>query len=248
MDAYFYISKIFTPFVVPSNFFIFLLVIFFYLGIYKNKFFFKKLFNYFFICFLLLATLPIGKNLTYFFLEKDYVNAKVQNDIDYIFVPAGGSDRLLKALEIKNNNNNKNLKIIYSTGRPYLDINKSNDAELEFANNLVSNSKIKKEDFIFLQEARNTYENFFKLNEYLSNNDKKNSKILLVTHGYHLKRSLMLASKYNLQIYPFGSSFFSLSNTSGVINHYQRISVVDNLKGFDVFIKELISTFVSYFL
>ena len=248
MNNYFYISKFFTPLVVPSNFLIFILIVFFYLGIYKNKNLFKKLFVISFISFSIISVIPVGHNLIYFFLEKDFVNSEIQNDIDYIFVPAGGKDRIIKAIMIKNEYNLENVKINYSTGRAYIDKNKSEDSELKFTNNLLLNSKIKKEDFIFLPEARNTLENFSKLNKYLSNNNKKKSKILLITHGYHLKRSLMLAKKYNLQIYPFPSMLITDSSTSGFINSYQRISVVSNLQKFNVFIKELISTIVSYFL
>ena len=76
---------------------------------------------------------------------------------------------------------------------------------------------------------------------------EKKSKILLITHGYHLKRSIMLANKYKLNVYPFSSKNISSSNTKGMINSYQKIEFIGNLKKFDVFSKELLSIFFSYF-
>ena len=246
MDLYFYISKIFSPLIVPSNFFVFTLIIFFYMGIYKNKTFFKKLFTYIFIFFSLITIFPVGNTLIYHFLEKDFINTKIQKNIDYIFVPAGGRDRLIKAIAIKNEHNLENVKIIYSSGNPWLDKNQSEDGEINFVKDLFLISKIKREDFIFLPEARNSIENFSRLNQYLFNNDNKDNKILLITHGYHLKRSLMLAKKYNLEIYPFSSMFVSTSQIKGLINNYQKINVISNLKNFNIFVKEMISSSLSY--
>ena len=76
---------------------------------------------------------------------------------------------------------------------------------------------------------------------------EKKSKILLITHGYHLKRSIMLANKYKLNVYPFSSKNISSSNTNGLINSYQKIEFIGNLRMFDVFSKELLSIFFSYF-
>ena len=247
MDAYFYISKIFTPLIVPSNFFIFILIISFYFGIYKKRIFFKKIFVTIFILFSIISTIPVGSSLIFFFLERDFIDAKVQKDLNYIFVPSGGHDRLIAAIRIKNEYNLDSVKIIYSTGKAFIEKDKATDVELLFVNNLILNSKIKKQDIIFLPEARNTLENFKRLNEYLILVNKKSSKILLITHGYHLKRSLMLASKYELQIYPFSSSLIHTKNEKSIINSYQAISFLHNLRLFDIFAKELISASITYF-
>ena len=247
MNTYFYISKFFTPLIVPSNFLILTLILCFYLGICRNKFFFKKIFIILFIIFSIISVTTIGKNLIYYFLEKDFINVEIERDINYIFVPAGGKDRLITAIRIKNSYNLINTKIIYSTGIAYLDKKNSQDDELQFTKNLIANSKIEKKDIIFLPEARNTLENFTELNKYLIKTDEKDSKILLITHGYHLKRSIMLANKYKLNVYPFSSKNISSSNTNGLINSYQRINFIGNLRMFDVFSKELLSIFFSYF-
>ena len=150
MDLYFYTSKIFTPLIIPSNFFIFSLVFLFYFGIFKNKIFFKKIFFLIFFIFSSVAILPIGKILVYQVLEKNYFDVKVPKDISYIFVPAGGEDRIITAMKIKNEYKLDNVKIIYSTGRPSLNKNKSTDQEEIFTKNLISNFKISSDDIIFL--------------------------------------------------------------------------------------------------
>ena len=248
MDLYFYISKIFTPLIVPSNFFIFSLVFLFYFGIFKNKIFFKKIFFLIFFIFSSVAILPIGKILVYQVLEKNYFDVKVPKDINYIFVPAGGEDRIITAMKIKNEYKLDNVKIIYSTGRPSLDKNKSIDTEEIFTKNLISNFKINSDDIIFLPEARNTSENFILLNNYLNKMNINNPKIFLVTHGYHIKRCLIFAKKYDLKITAYASRLTTKSYSSGLVNFYQYIDVLSNFKMFDLFIKEMISSIFAKIL
>ena len=61
----------------------------------------------------------------------------------------------------------KEVKIIYSSGIAYLNKNNSKDSETNLAKNLILSSKIDKNDIIFLPNARNTFENFKRLNEFL---------------------------------------------------------------------------------
>jgi uncharacterized SAM-binding protein YcdF (DUF218 family) len=98
MNLYFYASKIITPLILPSNFFIFALIIFFYLGILKKKEKFKKIFSIFFVLFSLISLLPLGENLIYYVLEKSYKNNKLPKNIDYIFVPSGSPERIVQAI------------------------------------------------------------------------------------------------------------------------------------------------------
>ena len=248
MDLYFYISKIATPLIVPSNIFILLLIIFFYIGLFKNKIFFKKLFTFIFIIFSIISIFPIGHNLTFFFLEKNFYSSKIPNKINYIFVQSGSTNRIIFAIDLMNNSNFKEVKIIYSSGIAYLDKNNSKDSEANTAKKLILNSNISKDSIIFLPEARNTYENFKRLNEFLIKNDKLNSKILLITDAFHMNRSLMIAKKFNLNIYSLPSSYITKQDSVGLINSYQNISITNNLRKFDIFIKELISSIFSRLL
>lgn len=248
MDLYFYISKLLSPLIIPSNFFIFSLIFFLYFGIFKNRNFFKKIFYFILFSFLLVAILPIGKILVYHVLEKNFFNVDIPKNINYIFVPAGGEDRIVAAMKIKNKYNLDDVKIIYSTGRASLDKDKSTDSEEIFTRELIPNFKINIEDVIFLPEARNTSENFILLNDYLNKMKINNPKIFLVTHGYHIKRCLIFAKKYNLDIKGYPSRLTTKSFSSGIINAYQEISIVSNLRVFDLFIKEMISTIFATIL
>ena len=247
-DLYFYISKIVTPLIIPSNILIFLLISFFYIGFIKNKTFVRKFFICIFVIFSIISFFPIGNNLIYFFLEKKFYNPETPSKVDYIFVPSGSIKRTIFALNFLNNLNIKDVKIIFSSGIPYLDKNNSKDSETILVKSLISSSKIGTENIIFLPNARNTFENFKRLNEFLIDKNKDQSKILLITDAFHMKRSLMMAKKFNLNISSLPSSYITKKNTVGLINSYQNISIVNNLRDFDVFVKELISTNISRFL
>lgn len=248
MNFYFYVSKIATPLIVPSNFIIFFLILSFYFGFYRKKNFFIKFFKLFFIIFSVISITPVGHNLVYFFLEKDFYNSKIPNKVDYIFVISGSPSRIIKAIDLKNNLSLKEIKIIYSSGIAYLDKKNSKDVEIDFVEKMILNSKIDKNHIIFLPKARNTYENFKRLNEFLIEEDKKESKILLVTSAFHINRSLLMAKKYKLDISSYPSEFITKKYSVGIVNSYQRINFLYNLRAFDIFVKELISTTFSKFL
>ena len=242
MNLYFYASKIITPLILPSNFFIFALIVFFYLGIWKKKEKFKKIFSVFFVIFSLISLLPLGKNLIYYVLEKNYKNTKLPKNIDYIFVPSGSPERIVQAIKIKNHYLPAKVKIIYSSGNAALDKKNGQDSEAPFVKTIIVNSKIDKQDIIFLPNARNTIENFKQLKRFL--NRDKNKKILLVTSASHMKRSLMIAKKYNIETQGFPSSFKSRTNSFSLVNFYQNINIQRNLYYFDIFFKEMLGIFI----
>ena len=242
MNLYFYASKIITPLILPSNFFIFALIVFFYLGIWKKKEKFKKIFSVFFVIFSLISLLPLGKNLIYYVLEKSYKNNKLPKNIDYIFVPSGSPERIVQAIKIKNHYVPAKIKIIYSSGNAALDKKKGKDSETPFVKTIIVNSKMDKQDIIFLPNARNTIENFKQLKSFLKG--EKNKKILLVTSASHMKRSLMIAKKYNIETQGFPSSFKSRTNSFSLVNFYQNINIQRNLYYFDIFFKEMLGIFI----
>ena len=248
MDLYFYISKIATPLIIPSNILIFLLISFFYMGFIKNKIFFRKFFTFVFIIFSIISIFPIGQNLTYFFLEKKFYSSKVPSEIDYIFVPSGSLSRIVFAMNLVKVADLKEVKILYSSGIAYLDKNKSRDSETDLTKKIIDGSSINKDRIIFLPDARNTLENFKRLNEFLIKKDKIDSKILLITSASHMNRSLLIAKKFNLNIYSLPSGFTTKQDSTGLINSYQNLNFTNNLKKFDGFIKELISTAISRLL
>jgi uncharacterized SAM-binding protein YcdF (DUF218 family) len=248
MDLYFYISKIVTPLIIPSNILILLLISFFYIGFIKKKFFFRKFFTFVFIIFSIISIFPIGHNLIYFFLEKKFYSSKIPSEVDYIFVPSGSLSRIVFAMNLVNVTDLKEVKILYSSGIAYLDKNKSSDSESNLAKKIIDSSSISKDRIIFLPDARNTLENFKRLNEFLIKKDKIDSKILLITDASHMNRSMLIAKKFNLNIYSLPSTYITKKDSTGLINSYQNINFTNNLKKFDGFIKELISTGISRLL
>ena len=242
MNLYFYASKILGPLILPSNFLILGLVIFFYLGAWKNKDNFKKIFSIFFVIFSMISLLPIGNKLIYHVLEKNYKNNKIPKNIDYIFVPSGSPERIVQAIKIKNHYVPAKIKIIYSSGNAALDKKKGKDSETPFVKTIIVNSKMDKQDIIFLPNARNTIENFKQLKSFLKG--EKNKKILLVTSASHMRRSLIIAKKYNIKTQGFPSSFKSRTNSFSLVNFYQNINIQRNLYYFDIFFKEMLGIFI----
>jgi uncharacterized SAM-binding protein YcdF (DUF218 family) len=241
MDHYFTVSKLLTPLVLPSNFLIICLIVFFYFGIVKKKKLFKKVFIILFITFSTISIFPIGKLLFYHFLEKDFYEQNVPKNIDFIFVPSGGVERFISAINIKNKHDLKDIKIIYSGGNPFLDKKNSVDQEKSIINTTIKNSKIEYSDIIFLPEARNTFENIKRLNEYLNKTNSQNSQILLITHAFHLKRCLLISRKYNLNVSGFASSYYTKNFSTGLVNSYQTACTLCNLRYVDIFVKEILS-------
>ena len=242
MNLYFYASKILAPLILSSNLLILALIVFFYLGVWRNNAKFKKIFYIFFVIFSIISVFPVGKSLIHHGLEKNYRNAKLPNKLDYIFVPSGSYERMIQAIKIKNNYLPNRVKIIYSTGIAYLDSKNGKDTQSELVQSIISSSNLSKEDIIFLPEARNTIENFKQLNKYLSGDRSK--KILLITNAYHIKRSLIIAQKYNIPIQGFPSSFYASNKSFNLANYYQDINFSKNLRFFDIFFRELLGIFM----
>lgn len=247
MDLYFYLAKLLTPIIVPTNLIFFSLIFSFYFYFIKNIKFFRKIFYLIFFLFFFIGVFPIGQNLIYYYLEKNFINLKIDNNFNYIFVPSGSPERLLKAIDIKNKNSFIKSKIIYSSGNSYIDKKRGKDYEYDFSNNLIKNSNIDLNDIIFLPNARNTVENFKQLNNFLSS-IRGNKKILLVTSAFHIRRCLLIAKKYNIEISIAPSSYYYNDKSFSFINFYQDISIQKNLFYFDIFFKEMISIFVIKYI
>jgi len=243
MNLYFYASKIITPLLLPTNILFFLLILFVYLIVWKNKNKFKKIFFIFFIIFSSISLLPAGKGLIGHLLEKEYRNNQLPNNIDYIFVPSGDFKRVGKAIKIKNYYSPNKVKIIYSSGNAYLDPVNSKDFKSALDQAVLMNSNIDKKDIIILPNARNTIENFKQLKIFLSEN--KNKKILLVTSAFHMKRSLVIAEKNAIKMQGYPSSFVVRQNSFSFINFYQGIDVQKNLYYFNIFFKEIMGIFLA---
>ena len=112
---------------------------------------------------------------------------------------------------------------------------------------IIENSKINPSDIIFLPEARNTFENIERLNEYLIKNNSLNSNILLISQAFHLSRCLIISKKYDLNIFGYASSYYTKNTSTGLINSYQKASVATNITYMDRFFKESLSLIYAKF-
>ena len=243
---YFYLSKILAPLLNLTNL-LFILLIIFYLTDLKSKFRFKLFSDLILILLILISFFPLGK-LGLKYLEKDYILQDKINKIDNIVVLAGsekvfsteitkklslndGSERLISSAKLALDYPNS--KIYYLGGDGKLVKSKFN--EVDVAKIFYSNIHFDLNRVIFIDKTRNTIENlkaFKKINTLNQSN-------ILITSAFHMKRSMLIAKKLDLNIKPFAVDFRSVHNFN-ILNYYQKLSVADNWQFFNIFFREII--------
>ncbi len=243
---YFYLSKILSPFLKLTNILILLIIlIIFFRKNFSRKFF--RLFAYFVILlFLLISVLPIG-NIGLKYLENNFINQQQISKIENIIILAGsediqstkvtkklnlnsGSERLIASVKLANEF--KNAKIFFLGGDGNL-IKNSID-EVYVARKFFKDVNFDTDRIHFVGNTRNTYENLKEFKKI--GNNKKN---VLITSAFHMKRSLLIAKKLNIELIPYGVDYRSVDFFS-IINFYQRFSVTNNLSSFDTFFREML--------
>jgi len=247
---YFYLSKLLAPLLNPTNL-LFIFLIFFYLFNLKSKIKFKLFSNIVLILLLLLSFFPLG-NLGLRYLEKDYILQDKVYKVDNIIVLAGSeniiSTEITKKLTLNNGSerliisaklalDNPDSKIYYLGGDGRLSKSKFNEADV--AKIFYSNIHFDLNRVIFIDNTRNTVENlkaFKKINTFNQSN-------ILITSAFHMKRSMLIAKKLDLNIKPFGVDFRSVNNFN-ILNYYQRLSIAENWQSFNIFFREIIGILV----
>jgi uncharacterized SAM-binding protein YcdF (DUF218 family) len=235
-----------APFLNLTNL-LFILLIVFYLTNLKKKFIFKLFSNLTLILLFLISFFPLGKfGLKY--LEKDYILQEKVYKIDNIIVLAGsekilstqttnklslndGSERLI--LSVKLALDHPKSKIYYLGGDGRLVKNKINEADV--AKIFYSNINFDLNKVVFIDNARNTIEN---LKAFKDISSLKQSNIL-ITSAFHMKRSMLIADKLDINIKPYAVDFRSIADLS-ILNYYQMFSVADNWQFFNIFFREII--------
>lgn len=226
---------------------LFILLLVFYLTNLKKKFIFKLFSNLTLILLFLISFFPLGKfGLKY--LEKDYILQDKIYKIDNIIVLAGsekilstqttnklslndGSERLI--LSAKLALENPKSKIYYLGGDGRLVKSKMNEADV--AKIFFSNINFDLNKVVFIENTRNTIENlksFKKINSLNQSN-------ILITSAFHMKRSMLIANKLNIDIKPYAVDFRSIDDLS-FLNYYQTFSIADNWQSFNIFFREII--------
>jgi len=227
---------------------LFIFLIFFYLIHLKYK---KKIIRLILIIvafFLILVSFfPIGVyGIKY--LERDYINQIQIKSIDNIIVLAGsergntkftnkvnlndGSERLISSIKLALEN--PDAKIIFLGGDGNL-IKEEHLDESNVALKFYKDLRFDLKRVIFISSSRNTIEN-------LSSLKKKNiltGNSVIVTSAFHMKRSMIVAKKLNMNLIPYAVDFRS-SNVYSFINKYQSFDIVANLTYFNIFFREII--------
>ena len=182
------------------------------------------------------------------FLEKNYKIQKTFDDINNIVVLAGsedltstmktnkihfneGSERLIETIILSNRYPNS--KIFYVGGDG--NIIKNDISEVDLVKRFFKELNLNQKRIQYVGNSRNTYENIKEIKKL----GFKDDKTLLVTSAFHMKRSMMIAKKFELKLIPYAVDFRSFSNKS-IINQYQEFNVIRNLAKFNLFIREII--------
>ena len=244
---YFYLSKILSPIINSTNFFIFGILIFYiFYKINKNNKI-KIFLKIFITCFLLVAILPIG-NFGIKLLESEFLIQKKIKKIDNIFVLAGSENLEASKLSFKTNLNdsserliatvklgleNPDSKIYFLGGQGFMVKNDINEAHI--ARSFFSDVGFNTDRIYFIDSARNTIENLQKITD-LNISNKSN---ILITSAFHMKRALIISRKFNLDLIPYAVDFRSIKEDN-LLNKYQKFNILGNLFKFDLFIRELI--------
>jgi len=232
---YFYFSKILAPLINPTNF-LFLALIILFIIYYKNK---KKIIfkiltiTIFFLS--IISILPIG-NIGLKYLEKDFINKESYQNIDNIVVLSGSDNRLLASVKL--GNKYKNTEIYYIGGNAYLIKNDIND-EINNAKKIYEELNFDMTRVNFIDQSRNTIENFKEI-EKLNLID---SKTVLITSAYHMKRSIIIAKEFGLKLIPYVVDP-KTNRQSSLINIYQDFNISKNLANFNLFFREIIGIII----
>ena len=210
--------------------------------------------NYLAIFFLILFSLfPIGKKLTNT-LENKYITSILPENYDYIIVLAGGeeinttfitnklnlnsaSERLIASVKLANKK--KDSKIIYLGGSGLLKNDNSNKNEANVAKLFFKDINFDLKRVIFIDNTRNTIEN---LKEFKKLNLQNEHNPILITSAFHMKRSLLISEKLDLNLIPYAVDFRSFEDAGidNLLNYYQRFSIVGNLQSINLYFREFL--------
>ena len=95
---------------------------------------------------------------------------------------------------------------------------------------------------IFINNTRNTIENLKELKK-LNLQIKNNS--ILITSAFHMKRSLLISKKLDLNLTPYAVDFRALADndSDSLLNQYQRFSIAGNLQSINLFFREFLGIY-----
>ena len=239
-NFYFQLSKILNPLLNPLNF-LFLALLLLLLICLKKKL--KIIFRLIVInisLIIIIAFLPLGKiGLNY--LEKDFKNINQYDEIKNIVVLSGSDTRIIASIELAKNYDNST--IYYIGGNPYV-VKKNPFYDRMRVKKFYKDMGFDMNRIYFIGKSKNTIENFNEIQMLRL----KNSETILITSAYHMKRSIIIANKKGLNFFPYAIDF-KTKNSNSLINNYRAFNIVDNLKKFNLFFREIfgITVFKIFF-
>ena len=205
---------------------------------------------------MLISFFPIGKyGITY--LEKDYISQNNIIKIDNILVLAGpentgltkitkklnirdGSERLIASVKLALENPNAT---IYFLGGDGALVKKFKFDEIDVAKIFYQDIGFDLQRVKFINSTRNTIENL----QAFKNQNINNKFNILVTSAYHMKRSMLIAKKFNIDVVPYAVDFRMTAYLSelkedklSILNRIIGFSILSNLTNFNIFFREII--------
>ena len=204
------------------------------------------------ILIIIIGIFPIG-NIGLKFLESDYFTQSKFTKIDNIIVLAGSENietsNLIKKTDLKDSSERliSSVKLaldypdakIYYLGGSGLIKRKGYD-EIDIAKNFYEDIGFDIKRINFFGEKRNTFESIKKISDL----DISKQQNVLITSAYHMKRSLIISKKFDLNLIPYGVDFRSLGSKF-LINDYQTFSVSRNFSKMDLFVNEIIGIIIT---
>ncbi len=198
--------------------------------------------------FLIFCFIPIGYYALNY-LEKDFVNQKNFQNIDNIIILSGsentsltfitkkinlnnGSERLIEAVRLANNFKNSKIIFLGGSGNNNNDLNESDVAKKFFESINFDMKKIN-----FLPTSKNTIGNLKDLQNIVSDSQKN----LLITSGFHMKRTLVISKKLGINLIPYPVDHRSiLLEDNKITNVYKDFDIAKNISMFNIFFREIL--------
>ncbi len=152
-----------------------------------------------------------------------------------------GADRLFQAIHLYKQGRVD--KIIFSGGSGY--ITRPEYKEGEILKPYIKEYGIPIEDFIVESNSRNTYDNAVFTSKLIRNNGIEGD-LLLITSGFHMKRSLACFHKQGLFPKPYSADLYELSNKKGGGSSKLNLLIPDImvLQNWKNFIHEIVGYYV----
>jgi uncharacterized SAM-binding protein YcdF (DUF218 family) len=198
------------------------------------------------IIILIVYILPLG-SLSIKFLEKNYYNLKIPDNIDGIVVLGGivntkltiehdslnfgrNSERLLEMVKIASQK--EKIKIIFSGGNNNLIRNQTKEADL--IKKYLTEMGIDISNILFENQSRNTYENLVFSKRLVQPKEKENW--VLITSAFHMNRSLMIAKKIKWDLKPYPVDFRGFKR----LDYYTLMGFDKNFENLKISLHEII--------